>query len=203
MFKRFQTKFILLFGLLFTVNIILYCIVDFFGIEGISLSGHKIFFGSVCILLTMGLIAAFLWNWINIPLKLLSKSFIEENPDLIQDLKSDSTEIGRLASLVSEFFQQKQKLEGEILERIQIEEQLLQVREQLELMVNERTKELTDSNLQLRKEIEEKKKVEASLEEFQTRLSFMAETTGDVLYRLKYESMEYDYLNPAIKILTG
>jgi|WetSurMetagenome_2_1015567.scaffolds.fasta_scaffold29338_5 PAS domain S-box-containing protein len=43
----------------------------------------------------------------------------------------------------------------------------------------------------------------AVLRESEGRLRFLAENTGDLLYRLRYDSMSYDYLNPAIKRLTG
>jgi hypothetical protein len=41
------------------------------------------------------------------------------------------------------------------------------------------------------------------LRESEARFRFLAENTGDLLYRLRYDSMSYDYLNPAIKTLTG
>jgi PAS domain S-box-containing protein len=42
-----------------------------------------------------------------------------------------------------------------------------------------------------------------ALRKSEGRFRFLAENTGDLLYRLSYESMSYDYLNPAIKKLTG
>ncbi len=47
------------------------------------------------------------------------------------------------------------------------------------------------------------RRVERALEESEERLRFIAETTGDVIYRLKYDTMRYDCMNPAIEILTG
>jgi PAS domain S-box-containing protein len=44
---------------------------------------------------------------------------------------------------------------------------------------------------------------EEELKQSEERFRFMAETTGDVLYRLRYSSMQYDYLSPSIKHLTG
>jgi diguanylate cyclase (GGDEF)-like protein/PAS domain S-box-containing protein len=49
----------------------------------------------------------------------------------------------------------------------------------------------------------DRKVVEEALRESEDRFRFMAEATGDVLYRLRYGSMTYDYLSPSIFKLTG
>jgi len=49
----------------------------------------------------------------------------------------------------------------------------------------------------------ESRRVQQALGESEERFRFMAETTGDVLYRLRYASMRYDYLSPSISKLTG
>jgi diguanylate cyclase (GGDEF)-like protein/PAS domain S-box-containing protein len=48
-----------------------------------------------------------------------------------------------------------------------------------------------------------RERVEEKLRESEERFRFMAETTGDVLYRLRYSTMQYDYLSPSILKLTG
>jgi PAS domain S-box-containing protein len=42
-----------------------------------------------------------------------------------------------------------------------------------------------------------------ALRESEERFLFMAEATGDALYRLRHDTMRYDYLSPAIEQLTG
>lgn len=49
----------------------------------------------------------------------------------------------------------------------------------------------------------QRSKTEQLLRESEERFRFMAETTGDVIYRLKYDTMTYDYLSPGILKLTG
>lgn len=52
-------------------------------------------------------------------------------------------------------------------------------------------------------DITELRQAQQLLRESEERFRFMAETTGDALYRLNYQTMTYDYISPAIEKLTG
>ncbi len=52
-------------------------------------------------------------------------------------------------------------------------------------------------------DITARKEEERKLKESEERFSFLARTTGDALYRLRYDTMTYDYLSDGITTLTG
>ncbi len=52
-------------------------------------------------------------------------------------------------------------------------------------------------------DITDRKMEERKLRESEERFSFLAKTTGDALYRLRYDTMTYDYLSDGITTLTG
>jgi PAS domain S-box-containing protein len=53
------------------------------------------------------------------------------------------------------------------------------------------------------RDITERKKVEETLKESEEYYRYIVEATNAILYHLKYSSMKYDYINPAIEKLIG
>jgi len=92
----------------------------------------------------------FLVRWVNVPLRIIDKSLRSENPALMKGLQNENSEFGDLARLISEFFNQKEKLAIEYNERKKTEEALYKAKEELEKRVKERTKELEEANERLK-----------------------------------------------------
>ncbi|MFH0736666.1 MAG: PAS domain-containing sensor histidine kinase [bacterium] len=52
-------------------------------------------------------------------------------------------------------------------------------------------------------DITEMKAAQKALLESEEKFKIVSESSGDIIYRLRYETMEYDYLNPAFQKITG
>lgn len=148
-------------------------------------------------------VSVMLWKWVALPVKYLYKSLEEENPDLIFPLLKNKSEFGEFANTFLGFLKQKKDLEDVLRQRVVIESELQKAHDELEERVIKRTNELSVANQLLKNEIEERKSIEKSLFETEDNLRVLAETTKDVLYRLRYDTLTYDYLSPAISVLTG
>jgi len=81
--------------------------------------------------------------------------------------------------------------------------ELVQHRDHLEEMVEERTAELKSANERLYREIEERKRVEEALRESEQRFRQVLELSSDLIYRLDFESRTYDYVSPSVLRLSG
>ncbi len=75
-------------------------------------------------LLILGLLYISLRTWITHPLKVMATSLRDQTPDTIRPWLHSPTEIGRLADLIDDFFQQKTALQQEISHRQCMENEL-------------------------------------------------------------------------------
>ena len=77
----------------------------------------------------------FLLRWVNIPLKMISRSLKTEDPQLIRRLEGSRTEFGNLARLITTFFRQKTELVTEVSERKRAEDALREANEALMALI--------------------------------------------------------------------
>ncbi|MCU7492496.1 MAG: PAS domain S-box protein [Ignavibacteria bacterium] len=153
--------------------------------------------------LVFSVVSVLLWKWVAVPVNNLYKSFQNENLSLILPLLEEKSEFGEFANFLTSFIKQRKDLEYGIRHRRLAESELKRAHIELEERVVQRTNELLVTNQLLKNEIEERKSIERSLTETEDNLRVLAETTKDVLYRLRYATLTYDYLSPAISNLTG
>lgn len=147
-------------------------------------------------------LSIFLMRWVNIPLKLISKSLDTEEPTVIKGLQDEKTEFGRFARLLLKFFEQRLELIKEITERKRAEEKLSEYGEHLEDLVKERTTELKATNEQLQKEITERKRTEETLREINAQLNTLIEAIPDAVYFRDAQS-RYLLVNKAVEEIVG
>ena len=103
-------------------------------------------------------------HWVSLPLRAISQALVTQDVRGLSGLAENETEFGQLAGLVGEFFDQKHRLEGEILERKRAESALQCAHEELEKRVLERTLELRETNQSLNEQITERARAESALQ---------------------------------------
>ncbi|MDP4195143.1 MAG: ATP-binding protein [Bacteroidota bacterium] len=124
----------------------------------------------------------FLYFTVNYPLRLISKSLRSELPQYMSKLLKKKDEFGQLSLLIVQFFKQKKELLDEITERTRIENELREIKGNLETLVNERTIDLNKANERLKNEIVKIKAVEDELR--------IAKEKAEESSRLKTEFLE-------------
>ena len=93
--------------------------------------GNLIIFGTLgFILLFLVIQYVLIQQWITSPLKLISQSLKDSDPNIIKPIDHRNNEFADIASLIERFFTQKQELISEIEERKRTEERLREIEEQ-------------------------------------------------------------------------
>jgi PAS domain S-box-containing protein len=87
------------------------------------------------------------------------------------------------------------------IERKQAEDALQKARDELEMRVQERTRELAQANIDLREEISERQRAEKAVRESEAKFRQLAETTSTAIFIVK--GMQIYYANSAAKYITG
>ncbi len=90
----------------------------------------------------------------------------------------------------------------DITDRKRAEDALQKAHAELELRVQERTAELLKTNEQLKREIEDRKRMEAELRESETRYRLLINNIPSIVYR-GYKDWSVDFMDEKIRLLTG
>ncbi|OGU68650.1 MAG: hypothetical protein A2X62_04565 [Stygiobacter sp. GWC2_38_9] len=86
------------------------------------------------VMLTVGLLIAislFLIRYVTAPLRKISRSLEHERSLFLTGLSKDKTEFGKIASMILEFFRQKEELTTEMKRRVKVEAELVKSSEEL------------------------------------------------------------------------
>jgi putative nucleotidyltransferase with HDIG domain len=117
----------------------------------------------LCSIFFFVLIATCLGLWVSYPLRTITSSLRDENPDAMKDVIQCKGEMGTIARMISSAFQQKKELQEEISKRITMEDELRKIHEQLEGRVEERTAQLAETNTALEYKIKQHEEAENNI----------------------------------------
>jgi len=90
----------------------------------------------------------------------------------------------------------------DITDRRRAEEALQRAHAELELRVRERTAELLSTNEQLKREIEDRKRIEEDLRQSETRYRHLINSIPSIVYR-GYQDWSVDFMDEKVELLTG